>query len=80
MSTAFVKIDAIKEAFEISPVWKQNWGSVDTLLKTYMFKELVFTKNIGGKNYKIQEEKWSKYTTKLEFAILGLLWCSGTQE
>ena len=53
LDTAFVKIDAIKEAFEISPVWKQQWSQVETLLKTYMFKELVFTKNIGGKNYKI---------------------------
>ncbi len=52
--TSFVKIDALKEAFESSAAWKQNWKHLDTLFRSYMFNELVFTKNIGGKNYKIQ--------------------------
>ena len=44
-----------------------------------MFKELVATSTIRGLNYKLQEEKWSDYTSKLEVAVLGLLWCSGSQ-
>ena len=46
-----------------------------------MFKELVTTSvNKVDGYYKFGKHDWSKHTTKLDVAILGLLWCYGTQE
>ena len=53
---------------------------MDTLLRSFIFKELVVTSTIKGLNHKLREERWSDYTSKLEVAVLGLLWCSGSQD
>ena len=37
------------------------------------------TSTIRGLNYKLEEDLWSDYTSKMEVAVLGLLWCSGSQ-
>lgn len=50
------------------------------MLRSFVFKELVVTSSIKGRGYKLTEDKWSDYTSKLEVAILGLLWCEGTQQ
>ena len=80
LKTCFVAVDDVRRTFCVSPAWRQLWGSVDTLLRSFVFKELVVTSTVKGLNYKLGEDKWSDYTSKLELAILGLLWCSGTQE
>jgi len=79
LKTSLVKVEDIRKAFSASPAWKQMWGNVESLLRSFVFKELVCTSTIRGLNYKLEEDMWSDYTSKMEFAILGLLWCAGSQ-
>ena len=51
---------------------------MEALLKTSTFKEFVITDNFL-KSVPDKSEHVN-YTTQLEFGILGLLWCSDTQE
>jgi len=72
-------VEDIRKAFSASPAWRQMWSSVESLLRSFVFKELVVTSTVRGLNYKLEEDMWSDYTSKMEFAILGLLWCNGSQ-
>jgi hypothetical protein len=78
LKTCFVTVDDVRRAFAGSPAWRQLWGNVDALLRSFVFKELVVTSTVKSFNTKLVEEKWSDYTSKLEVAVLGLLWCDGT--
>lgn len=75
LKTCFVTVDDIRRAFAGSPAWRQDWANVDALLRSFVFKELAVTGSVKGRGYKLGEDVWSDYTSKLEFAILGLLWC-----
>ena len=78
LNTYLICVDQIKKAFYDIPTLKSNWENIDILLRSFMFKELLATTTIKG--ISIQKQCWSDYTTNLEVAVLGLLWCSGSQQ
>ena len=76
----FFKVDEIKKVFCVTTAWNELWPNVDILLRSFMFKELVMTCTLDGLNYRFLEHEWSNHISKLDIAILGLLWCTGTHQ
>ena len=57
LNTYFITIDEIKKAFCITPAWIQLWLNLESLFKSFMFKELVMTTTINkGMDYKFNEQ------------------------
>ena len=76
--TGYLSIDHIKQGFCTSPAWKDLWQNLEALLKTSGFKEFV---NDGCfKEHVTDPAEQVKFTTQLELGILGILWCTDTQE
>jgi len=79
LNTSFVTVEEVKKTLCVTPAWGDLWPNVDCLLRSYMFKELIMTSTASdGINYKYKEEKWTDIVPKLDLAIIGLLWCSGS--
>ena len=79
MASKFYTIDEIKKGFCVTSAWNYLWPEVDILLRSFMFKELVMTSTLDGLNYKFMEHEWSTHIPKLDIAIIGLIWCTGSQ-
>ena len=56
-NTFFIKVEDVKKAYCITPAWIQLWLNVESLLESFMFKELVMTTTINkGMDYKFNEK------------------------
>ena len=78
IKTSLIHVNTIKKVVKKSPAWKQMWGSLEILLRSFIFKEVVSDYKIETLNYKLKNKDWSDYTSVIELGSLGLLWCDGT--
>ena len=66
----------LEKEFATTPSWKDLWPKVENLIRTPEFKEIAYLDRIEQDT----TENLINITSKLEFGVMGLLWCQGTQD
>ena len=79
MDTDFIDIENIKKEFcQETGAWKHQWENLQNVLNSSSVKELVCS-YVSSDGSPMEESHHRTHTTKLEFGIMGLLWCTGSQ-
>ena len=74
--TEIISIDEVGQIFNKTKAWKKRWPNLERLLWTNPFKSIVSEEQLVKEGL----ESEIGFTSKLEFAALGLVWCEGKLE
>ena len=74
--TEVITVDQIREEFGEIAIFRDNWDRIEKLLKHPCFRELLTEDEATCSQ--MSQFKFETYVTKIDFGVLGFLWCAGS--